>query len=798
MSIKSINEGFKSRFIGVLTESTAPTVRDELRGSLEDAKNTVAHELKTKFMDMGSTFKLKRYEMAFQDVIEKLFPDKMWWEVVDFDIFLDLMEHWDPNLTINRIVDSIKIDDTIDEAMMMPAGEKQTIYQSKDGQWTLEWKPGLGYTAYKRNVYAGGYDEEKGEDGKPDHQAIINQFKKEKNINESVNGDETLNEISDPSRTISKVDKNLGKVVDKDMVRDLTLVIENDGEVYRRFTTPVIANLKRKKAKGQFDEKLAVQAFVHVVENALRLPHFYRYYSYDIKTVPVSVRYGVAKELLDGAMEEIDFEDTNESANKSSLVEKPVYDLDTQHDSRKSFYSKAKVDTGDNGDKNKLYSYNTLVAEMVNGKPVVYGTYSATTLRHIKEWLKQLGYKADNAKQIMQDYGHMNESATPNRGKRLKESTFRGVPGTEFIWHGSSSDPEISCVEDGVTYVANYWDVEDSMYSYYKEEKEYAETHDDDYAQELKSTYTFDGSDEDFNKFLVDHTDSVISDIVGAGKVIENEGMTRLKETGKSSPKRGEFFNESKKSKGIKILSEDVKVYRETDLTDFGFWSGALDRVEKMTDDELRQISFILEEMYPDGMTETEVNDIFWFEEDWIAEMLGYDSFDEIYNRNIEESLTESPAGDIVVDYAAVTNNEVDSDSYQLDMDKAIRNAKSKGADKVIKQTWVERRNGDTSRVGEETVWERPTKKNESMFDDMEPEVWDYPDEDTRLSDTYSYSPYSNVPSEIADRIRRKGYIGAATKADNMTPIRLNDTNCPDCNRSYLPKKDKKKVPVGV
>jgi hypothetical protein len=102
----------------------------------------------------------------------------------------------------------------------------------------------------------------------------------------------------------------------------------------------------------------------------------------------------------------------------------------------------------------------------------------------------------------------------------------------------------------------------------------------------------------------------------GYETVWSGEGKIKLKKTGKSSPKRKEFFNESKKSKGIKILSEDVKVYRETDLTDFEFWSGALDRVEKMTDDELRQISFILEEMYPDGMTETEVNDIFWFEED--------------------------------------------------------------------------------------------------------------------------------------------------------------------------------------
>lgn len=87
------------------------------------------------------------------------------------------------------------------------------------------------------------------------------------------------------------------------------------------------------------------------------------------------------------------------------LTEAPVYGLTPQYDARQSFYGKAQVDTGDKGDKNKLYSYDTLVAEMKDGKPVVYGTFSATTLRHIKEWLKQNGFKAENAKQIMADYG---------------------------------------------------------------------------------------------------------------------------------------------------------------------------------------------------------------------------------------------------------------------------------------------------------------------------------------------------------------------------------------------------------
>lgn len=95
---------------------------------------------------------------------------------------------------------------------------------------------------------------------------------------------------------------------------------------------------------------------------------------------------------------------------KENLTEAPIYDLKPSYDARKSFYGKAQVGTGDKGDKNRLYSYDTLVAEMKDGKPVVYGTYSQTTLRHIKEWLKQNGFKAENSKQIMADYGAKQES----------------------------------------------------------------------------------------------------------------------------------------------------------------------------------------------------------------------------------------------------------------------------------------------------------------------------------------------------------------------------------------------------
>ena len=80
-----------------------------------------------------------------------------------------------------------------------------------------------------------------------------------------------------------------------------------------------------------------------------------------------------------------------------------------------------------------------------------------------------------------------------------------------------------------------------------------------------------------------------------------------------------------------------MKIYAETSLINFEFWSGAKDRVKYLTDDELYQIEAILEELYPEGVDETTINDFFWFEEDTIAEWLGYENFEEIMYRNDEK-----------------------------------------------------------------------------------------------------------------------------------------------------------------
>jgi len=77
--------------------------------------------------------------------------------------------------------------------------------------------------------------------------------------------------------------------------------------------------------------------------------------------------------------------------------------LKTNYDSKKSFGGKAY--TKEERRRLNLYSYSTLVAYIEDGQAHINGTYSVTTVRHIKEFLKQNGIKAESTKQIVKDYG---------------------------------------------------------------------------------------------------------------------------------------------------------------------------------------------------------------------------------------------------------------------------------------------------------------------------------------------------------------------------------------------------------
>ena len=67
-----------------------------------------------------------------------------------------------------------------------------------------------------------------------------------------------------------------------------------------------------------------------------------------------------------------------------------------------------------------------------------------------------------------------------------------------------------------------------------------------------------------------------------------------------------------------------MKITSEISLKNFKAWSGAKDTLNKLIElDKCDELEFILEDLYPDGLTETELNDILWFDDEWIYETLG-------------------------------------------------------------------------------------------------------------------------------------------------------------------------------
>lgn len=80
-----------------------------------------------------------------------------------------------------------------------------------------------------------------------------------------------------------------------------------------------------------------------------------------------------------------------------------------------------------------------------------------------------------------------------------------------------------------------------------------------------------------------------------------------------------------------------MKIYKETSLRDFEFWSGAKYTAEVLTDEQFDQLDSCLEETAPkDGYSEIEINDIFWFDRDLIADILGFDNWEALEQSNSE------------------------------------------------------------------------------------------------------------------------------------------------------------------
>ena len=73
-----------------------------------------------------------------------------------------------------------------------------------------------------------------------------------------------------------------------------------------------------------------------------------------------------------------------------------------------------------------------------------------------------------------------------------------------------------------------------------------------------------------------------------------------------------------------------MRIYSETSLENFEEWSGAVDTLDKVREaGKCDELESILEDLYPDGMSETELNDLLWFEPETVFEWLGIEEEEE-------------------------------------------------------------------------------------------------------------------------------------------------------------------------
>jgi hypothetical protein len=145
-----------------------------------------------------------------------------------------------------------------------------------------------------------------------------------------------------------------------------------------------------------------------------------------------------------------------------------------------------------------------------------------------------------------------------------------------------------------------------------------------------------------------------------------------------------EKLHESKEEK--KELKEETKIL--SSLNDFEPWSGAVSTWELIVNaDKVEALDFMLEDLYPEGITSTELNDLLWFESDWVLDMLSIDE-NEVEAEDEEEAEEgEEPKAEAKPERELIALDDLDEEPVVFDIDeleegKHIHAKKEKHAEK--------------------------------------------------------------------------------------------------------------------
>lgn len=154
-----------------------------------------------------------------------------------------------------------------------------------------------------------------------------------------------------------------------------------------------------------------------------------------------------------------------------------------------------------------------------------------------------------------------------------------------------------------------------------------------------------------------------------------------------------------------------MKIYTEQSLADFKFWSGAETTAQRIWEEQgsegFDQLEAILEDLYPDGIDETDLNDLLWFDANTVYEWLGIeDEEDEDEDDEDAEEEETEPTNDYVINVGNSWDDLTPKETFSTEQD-AISTAKTMSQvlpDKCIEVVYSPCNDVDTNEI----IWRKP------------------------------------------------------------------------------------------
>lgn len=181
---------------------------------------------------------------------------------------------------------------------------------------------------------------------------------------------------------------------------------------------------------------------------------------------------------------------------------------------------------------------------------------------------------------------------------------------------------------------------------------------------------------------------------------------------------------------GKHMCNEDLKLY--VTLDDYTPWGGAVSTWDTIQEKGLVDaLESTLEDIYPDGLTMSDLNDILWFEQDWLEDALGV-KFNEENDEELDETLKQSKS-----------------------LKEEIENVTVETKDQIISVS-AEEKDKEAETTPNEEVLGELEPETEDKFKEVDVDEFDEESFDD-LNERYLKNIYENVKSYKTIQVKQRG-----------------------------------------